>query len=216
MSLVRVHNLAVSLDGFATGADQSLEAPFGHAGMRLMEWFKETATFRANMGGDPGEPTPDDAFAGRWRHGIGVEIMGAGKFGPPGWHDDPGWRGWWGEDTPFHTPVIVLTHRPRPPLTAGDTTFHFLAAPPAVALEAARELAGGLDVRIGGGPTVVNEFLAADLIDLLHVVVVPVVLGRGTSPWAGLDGLEERFASESVSTPSGVTHVTFTRRARDS
>ena len=214
MSLVRVHNLAVSLDGFATGSGQSLEAPFGHAGMRLMEWFKATATFRTNMGGEPGDPTPDDAFASLWAERIGVEIMGAGKFGPPGWQDDAQWRGWWGEQPPFHTPVIVLTHRPRLPLTLGDTTFHFLDASAGEALEAASAMAGESDVRIGGGPTVVNEFLEADLVDLLHVVVVPVVLGHGTSPWTGLDSLEERFASTSASTPSGVTHVTMTRLPR--
>ncbi|MDN4489960.1 dihydrofolate reductase family protein [Demequina sp. SYSU T00068] len=215
MSLVRVHNLAVSLDGFATGVDQSLESPFGHAGMRLMQWFHDTATFRRNVGEDPGDPTPDDAFAARWDQGIGAEIMGAGKFGPPGWEDDASWQGWWGEEPPFHSPVVVLTHRPRPALTLGGTTFHFLDTLPRDALEAARTMADGLDVRIGGGPTTVREFLAADLIDLLHVAVVPVVLGRGTSPWTGLDGIEDRFVSESVTTPSGVTHVTFTRRPRE-
>ncbi|WP_062294108.1 dihydrofolate reductase family protein [Demequina phytophila] len=214
MSLVRVHNLAVSLDGFATGAGQSLAAPFGHAGMRLMEWFKATATFAANMGVDDAPSTPDDAFAARWRDGIGVEIMGAGKFGPPGWQDDPGWRGWWGEEPPFHTPVVVLTHHPREPLAVGGTTFHFLDASPDDALVAARALAPGLDVRLGGGPTTVRQFLAADLVDLLHVVVVPVVLGRGASPWEGLDGLEERFDVETASTPSGVAHLTFTRLPR--
>ncbi|WP_062518798.1 dihydrofolate reductase family protein [Demequina silvatica] len=214
MSLVRVHNLAVSLDGFATGAGQSLDAPFGHAGMRLMEWFKATATFAANLGVDDAPPTPDDAFASRWRDGIGVEIMGAGKFGPPGWQDDPEWRGWWGEEPPFRTPVVVLTHHPREPLAMGGTTFHFLDASPHDALAAARALAPGLDVRLGGGPTTVRQFLAADLVDLLHVVVVPVVLGRGVSLWEGLEGVEDRFEVEAVSTPSGVTHVTFTRPPR--
>jgi dihydrofolate reductase len=141
-----------------------------------------------------------------------VEIMGANKFGPPGWQDDPDWRGWWGEDPPFHTPVIVLTHRPRAPLEmAGGTTFHFLDAPPKQALDAAREAAAGGDVRIGGGPTVVRDFLAAGLVDHLHVVVVPILLGRGVRLWDGLEGLERGYDIESVSTPSGVTHVTFTR-----
>ncbi|WP_062466939.1 dihydrofolate reductase family protein [Demequina maris] len=214
MSLVRVHNLAVSLDGFATGIGQSLDAPFGHAGMRLMEWFKATATFHANIGEPDAPATPDDAFAARWGEGVGVEIMGAGKFGPPGWQDDAAWRGWWGDEPPFHTPVIVLTHRPRAPLAMGDTTFHFMDAPPADALAEARSLAGGLDVRLGGGPATVREFLAEDLVDLLHVVVVPVILGRGGSLWRGLEGLEERFDVASATTPSGVTHLTFTRRAR--
>ncbi|WP_062462889.1 dihydrofolate reductase family protein [Demequina soli] len=214
MSSVRVHNLAISLDGFGTGADQRLDAPFGHAGMRLMGWFMRTATWKA-MQGEPGEPpTPDDAFAGRWGDGIGVEIMGARKFGPPGWHEDADWRGWWGEEPPFHTPVVVLTHHARPPLEVGGTTFHFLEASPDDALAAARDLAPGLDVRLGGGPTTVRAFLEADLVDHLHVVIVPIVLGRGERLWDGLEGLEERFTIAATSTPSGVTHVTFDRRPR--
>lgn len=128
MGRLRVHHLAVSLDGFATGVGQSVGAPFGHAGVRLMDWFHDTATFRANLGQDPGEPTPDDAYAARWGDGIGAEIMGAGKFGPPGWQNDRQWRGWWGEEPPLHTPVVVLTHHRREPLTLGDTTFHFMEA----------------------------------------------------------------------------------------
>jgi dihydrofolate reductase len=212
--MTRVHNLAISLDGFATGEPQSLEAPFGHAGQRLHEWFFPTATFRA-MRGEEGDPAAaaDDAFASRWGDRIGAEIMGANKFGPPGWQDDPEWRGWWGPNPPFHTPTFVLTHRPRPAVEMeGGTTFHFLDASPADALAAAREAAGGLDVRIGGGPTVVRDFLAADLVDHLHVVVVPILLGRGVRLWDGLEGLEEGYDVRSVTTPSGVTHVTFDRR----
>lgn len=220
MSKVRVHNIAVSLDGFATGAGQSLATPFGHAGMRLMEWFFPTATFQEQTGlrerraVDP-RSDPDDAFARQSWDGIGVEIMGANKFGPPGWQDDPDWRGWWGDEPPFHTPVIVLTHREREAVSlAGGTEFHFMSASPEEALARARELANGLDVRLGGGPTSIAEFIAADLVDHLHVVVVPIVLGRGVRLWDGLEGMEERFDSASVSTPSGVTHVTFTRRSR--
>lgn len=213
MSLVRVHNLGVSLDGFGTGAGQSLEQPFGHAGSRLMEWFSATRTFHA-MQGEPGGSTGiDDAFAGNWGVGIGAEIMGRNKFGPQrGPWSDGEWRGWWGDDPPFHTPVFVLTHHPRSPLEMeGGTTFHFVDATPAEALALAREAAGGLDVRIGGGPSTVRQFLAADLVDHLHVVVVPLVLGRGERLWDGLEGLERRFAVEAVSSPSGVTHLTFTR-----
>ena len=138
--------------------------------------------------------------------------MGANKFGPPGWQDDPEWRGWWGDDPPFHTPTYVLTHRPRPSLEMeGGTTFHFVDAKPAEALALAREAAGGLDVRIGGGVETVRQFLAADLIDHLHVVVVPIVLGRGERLWDGLEDVQDRFTSEAVSSPSGVTHLTFTR-----
>ena len=214
MSLVRVHNFAVSLDGFGTGTGQRLDAPFGHAGGRLMEWALATRTFRA-MHGEPGGSTgSDDAFASGWARDIGAEIMGRNKFGPQRgpWRDD-GWTGWWGDNPVFHTPVFVLTHYPRPPIEMdGGTTFHFIDASPAEALRMAREAAGGLDVRIGGGPSTIREFLAADLIDHLHVVLVPIVLGRGERLWDRLEDLQDRFDIESVSTASGVTHVTFTRR----
>jgi dihydrofolate reductase len=214
MSIVRVHNFSVSLDGFGTGDGQTLESPFGHAGHRLHEWFFPTRAFRA-MGGEPGGSTGvDDAFASAWGPGIGAEIMGRNKFGPQRgpWADEE-WKGWWGEEPPFRTPVFVLTHHPRPAIEMkGGTTFHFIDASPAQALAAARDAAGGLDVRIGGGPATVRQFLAAGLVDHLHIAVVPIVLGRGEPVWDGLEGLEERFTIESVSSPSGVTHVTFTRR----
>jgi dihydrofolate reductase len=213
MSLVRVHNLSVSLDGFGAGAGQSQEAPFGHAGDRLVRWFAGTRTFHAMLGQPGGSTGVDDAFAGNWGPGIGVEIMGRNKFGPQRgpWTDEE-WKGWWGEEPPFHTPVFVLTHHVRPSIEMkGGTAFHFIDASPAQALAAAREAAGGLDVRIGGGPATVRQFLAAGLIDHMHVALVPVLLGRGESLWDGLEGLEG-YAIESVSSPSGVTHVTFTRR----
>ncbi|MGN6522005.1 MAG: dihydrofolate reductase family protein [Actinomycetes bacterium] len=208
MSLTRVHNFAISLDGFATGEPQSLEAPFGHAGHRLHQWM-----FRTRYWHEGGTTGVDDAFAQRNNDGIGAEIMGANKFGPPGWQDDPEWKGWWEDNPPFHTPTFVLTHRPRPPMQMlGGTTFHFLDAAPADALAVARGAAGGGDVRIGGGASVVRQFLAAGLVDHLHVVQVPIVLGRGVRLWDGLEGLEDGYDVESVSSPSGVTHVTFTRR----
>jgi dihydrofolate reductase len=207
--LVRVHNFSISLDGFGAGEPQSLESPFGHAGERLHEWMFATSFW------DPasGQHGVDAVFAARHEVGVGAEIMGANKFGPPGWQDNPDWRGWWGEDPPFHTPTYVLTHRPRPALEMqGGTTFHFLDASPGEALAVARDAAGDLDVRLGGGATVVRDFVAAGLVDHLHVVVVPIVLGRGTRLWDGLEALEDTFDIESVSSPSGVTHLTFTRR----
>jgi dihydrofolate reductase len=217
MSRVRVHNFSVSLDGFGTGDGQTLEAPFGHAGSRLHEWFFPTRTFRSfqETQGDPGGSTGvDDAFASNWAPGIGVEIMGRNKFGPQrGPWADQGWRGWWGDNPPFHTPVYVLTHHRRPSIEMkGGTTFHFIDASPAEALKVAREVAGGLDVRIGGGPSTIRQFLADDLIDYIHVVIVPIVLGRGERLWDGLGELEQRFDMESVSSPSGVTHLNLTRR----
>jgi dihydrofolate reductase len=208
MSRTRIHNFSISLDGFATGVPQSLEAPFGHAGQRLHTWMMRTQSW------DPvGSDGVDNAYAERHGPGIGAEIMGANKFGPPGWHEDPDWKGWWGPNPPFHTPVFVLTHHTRPPLEMeGGNVFHFLEASPAEALETARAAADGQDVRIGGGATVVRDYLAAGLVDHLHLVQVPIVLGRGVRLWDGLEGVEEAFDVETVASPSGVTHVTFTRK----
>ena len=164
MSL-RAPNISVSLDGFGTGEGQSLESPFGHAGQRLHGWFFATPTWPGRrpveeQGLAPGA-AEDDVFARRAFEGFGAEIMGAGKFGPPGWQDDAAWEGWWGEDTPFHTPVYVLTHRPRPDLVLGDTTFLFRDSSPAEVLAEATTAAGDLDVRLGGGPTTIRLSSAA-------------------------------------------------------
>ena len=213
MPRVRVHNFSVSLDGFATGDGQSLESPFGHAGQRLSEWmFATRFAHDVVLGEAGGTEGLDHAMADRFGPGIGAEIMGANKFGPPGWQDDPDWRGWWGENPPFHTPTFVLTHRPRPTLEMdGGTTFHFLDASPTDALDVARAAAGGLDVRVGGGPSMLRDFLAAGLVDHLHLVIVPIVLGRGVRLWDGLEAVEDQYDVEVVTSPGGVTHLTFTR-----
>jgi dihydrofolate reductase len=214
MSLVRVQNFSISLDGFGTGEPQSLEAPFGHAGERLHEWMVATRWGGEMFGQTGGTSGIDDAFARLFDDGIGAEIMGAGKFGPPGWHEDPEWKGWWGPNPPFHTPTFILTHHPRPSIEMeGGTTFHFIDASPADALDMAREAAGGQDVRLGGGATMIRDFLAAGLVDHMHTVVVPIVLGRGVRLWDGLEGLEKDYAVEAVSSPSGVTHLTLARTA---
>jgi dihydrofolate reductase len=209
MSLVRVHNFAVSLDGFSTGEGQSLEQPFGHAGTRLLDGLAGTRTYQV-MHGQPGGSTgADEAFASNWATGIGAEVMGRNKFGPQRgpWADED-WKGWWGDNPVFHTPVFVLTHHLRPTIEMkGGTTFNFLDASPVEALRIAREAAGELDV-----PSTVRQFLAADLIDHMHIVIAPIVLGRGVRLWDGLEGLEDRFAIEVVSSPSGITHMTFSRR----
>ena len=187
-----MHFFSVSLDRFGTGEGQTKELHFGHAGERLHQWMFKTRAWRA--GGSAGI---DDVFMQRHDQGIGAEIMGAGKFGHPGWEDDPDWKGAWG---------------PNPPIgMEGGTTFHFLDASPAEALETARAAADGQDIRIGGGPTVIRDFLAAGLIDHAHIVVVPILLGRGVRLWDGLEGLEEHYAIESVVSPSGVTHLTLSR-----
>jgi dihydrofolate reductase len=218
VSKLRVHNLAVSIDGFATGEGQSFDTPFGHAGQRLMSWFFPTHSF-VSMTGHGAEAVGggtrgvDDSFAAASQVGVGVEIMGRRKFGPQqGPWEDESWRGWWGEEPPFHSPVVVLTHHARPDLQVGETSFLFRDASPREALDLAAELAHGLDVRLGGGPTVVREFLDADLVDHLHIVVVPIVLGRGVRLWDGLENLEERFDVEVTASPSGVVHYVFTRK----
>ena len=220
MPLVHVHNFSISLDGFGTGEGLAMESPFGHAGQRLHEWMTATRHWRAMVGEPGGGLGVDNAFAARHDVDIGAEIMGRGKFGPPqggawtGAGTDAEWRGWWGPNPPFHTPVFVLTHHRRPSIEMeGGTVFHFIDASPREALDLAREAAGDGGVRIGGGPSTVRDFLAADLIDVLHVVQVPIVLGRGVRLWDGLEGIEERFDIEVVASPSGVTHMTFMRRS---
>ena len=158
MSQVRVHNFAVSLDGFSTGEGQSLEQPFGHAGTRLLDRFLGTRTYHKMHGEPGGSNGADEAFASNWGIGIGAEIMGRNKFGPQRgpWVDED-WKGWWGDDPVFHTPVFVLTHHPRPTIQMkGGTTFHFIEATPTEALRIAKDAAGELDVRIGGGPSTVR------------------------------------------------------------
>jgi dihydrofolate reductase len=215
MSLARVHNFSISLDGFGTGEGLSRDAPFGHAGERLHEWMFATRFWHQMVGEAGGSAGVDDAFARQHGPDIGAEIMGAGKFGFPGWHEDPEWKGWWGPNPPFHTPVFVLTHHRRSSIEMeGRTTFHFLDASPAEALATAREAAGGQDVRIGGGVTMLRDFVAARLVDYLHIVVFPILLGRGVRLWDGLEGVEQDYDVEAISSPSGATHLTFTRRGR--
>jgi dihydrofolate reductase len=205
MTELRVHNFSVSLDGFGAGPVQSTDDPLGRGGEQLHEWI-----FADDM------PEVDRRFRDGGTEGIGATIMGRSMFGPVRgpWESAPEWRGWWGEDPPFHTPTYVLTHRPRPQLEMqGGTTFRFLDASPAEALAVAQDAAGDLDVRLGGGASSIRSFVAAGLVDHLHLVVVPIVLGRGTRIWDGLDGLESTFDIESVSSPSGVVHLTLTRRS---
>jgi len=212
VSLARVQFFSISLDGFGTGEGLSRDEPFGHAGERLHEWMFVTRWWHEMTAQPGGGRGIDDAFVRLHDRGIGAEIMGAGKFGYPGWHEDRDWKGWWGDNPPFHTPVFVLTHHTRPPIEMeGGTTFNFLDASPAEALETAREAASGQDVRIGGGATVIRDFVAAGLVDHMHVALVPILLGRGVPLWDGLEGLEKDYEVEATSSPSGVTHVTFTR-----
>lgn len=214
MTRVRV-DLMISLDGYATTTDQTPEKPFGEDWERLTAAYAATRTFRERVLGDTtggGATGIDDEFAIGYFEGIGAEIMGAGKFGLHAHPGDPDWKGWWGDEPPFGFPVFVLTHQPRESIPmAGGTTFHFLSASPTEALEVAAEAAGGADVRVGGGPTTVRPYLAAGLVDELHVAITPILLGRGINLWEDLRGLEGGYRVESVTAPSGIIHVTFTR-----
>lgn len=211
--LLRVQNFTVSSDGFGTGEGQSLEQPFGHADpAELMAWAGATASWpnRTAPGGTRGI---DDYFTRDFAHNIGAEIMGRNKFGPQrGPWEDHTWKGWWGDSPPFHTPVFVLTHHPRPSFTLDDTTFHFVDGSPGEALRQAKEAAGDRDVRLGGGVTTIKEFLEADLVDTLHVAVAPMRINRGERLWTTPDELIDRFHLETVPSPSGVTHLLFWRR----
>ena len=212
MSLARVHNFAISLDGYGAGAGLSRDEPMGHAGFRLHRWKKETR-FWGEMVGEPGGSRGvDHVFAHQYNPGIGAEIMGAGKFGLHNFPDDPNWKGWWGDEPPFRCPVFVLTHTTRPSIEmAGGTTFHFLAANPVEALEKAMKAANGKDVRIGGGPTMVRDYLKTGLVDRLHVAITPIVLGRGIRLWDDLRGLEAGYTVRSETAESGTIHLTFQR-----
>jgi dihydrofolate reductase len=211
---VRV-DLNISLDGVAMPEGQSPENPMGENWARLVADYVATRTFRERVLHDTsGEGTTgvDDRYAAAYFEGIGAEIMGAGMFGLHAFPDDPDWRGWWGDEPPFRVPVLVLTGRERPPIEfANGTRFEFLAESPEVALARARDLAGEADVRIGGGASVARAFLAAGLVDRLHVAMAPIVLGRGVRLWENLRELERDYTVTSEVAESGVIHVTFAR-----
>lgn len=210
MPRTRVHNLMVSADGFAAGDHVTLEQPIGGA-EAIFRWFDGRVIH--GVQGVDGPVTVDQALFSMWGQGVGAEIMGRRKFGPQQgeWPDD-GWEGWWGDAPPFLTPVFVLTHHPRESLEfANGTSFHFVDASPEEALRLAQAAAGEADVRIGGGPSTVRAFLEADLVDFLHLAIVPVVLGTGVRIWDALAGLEERFNVETIGTASGLTHQLWNR-----
>jgi dihydrofolate reductase len=212
VQLLRVQNFNVSRDGFGAGENLSLERPFGHADPAdMFSWAGATASWpnRTDPGGSRGL---DDYFTRDFAHNIGAEIMGRNKFGPQrGPWTDHEWLGWWGDEPPFHTPVFVMTHHERPSFTLSDTTFHFLNEEPATALARAREAAQGKDVRLGGGATVIREFLDADLVDTLHVAVSDIEIRSGSRLWESADELDDLFHHEVVPSPSGVTHHLFWR-----
>ena len=213
MPKVRVHNLSVSLDGYAAGPDQSLDNPLGRGGGQLHDWAFATRSARQTHGMTGGDNGLDDQFVEQGEVGIGATIMGRNMFGPGRgpWGPDP-WTGWWGAEPPFHHPVFVLTHHPRPSLAMeGGTTFHFVDQGIGAILELALDAAQGNDVRIGGGPATIQQFLRAGLIDDLHLVIVPILLGGGERLLANLDGVDGYECAELVSSPA-VVHVRLCRK----
>lgn len=189
MSKLRVQSFSVSLDGYGAGPDQDLEHPLGIGGPELMEWFFHTRLWRNMQGEEGGETGIDNGMAEQGFANIGAWILGRNMFGPVrGPWPDGSWKGWWGDEPPYHTPVFVLTHHSRAPLTmAGGTQFHFVTEGIHAALEQATAAAGGRDIRIGGGAATIRQYLRAGLIDELHLAIRPVLLGAGESLWDGLD-----------------------------
>jgi dihydrofolate reductase len=213
MTKLRVDCFSVSIDGYGAGPGQALEHPMGLGGMALHEWVFPTRFFQAMIGKDGGSTGIDEDFAARGMAGIGAWILGRNMFGPirGSWTDDA-WKGWWGDNPPYHTPVFVLTHHVRPPIEMeGGTTFHFVTDGIHAALERAREAAGTRDVRVGGGTATIRQYLEAGLIDSMHLVISPVLLGAGENLLAGLDLAQLGYrCSEHVSSEAAM-HVVLTK-----
>jgi dihydrofolate reductase len=216
MPKLRVHNFAISVDGYAAGHNQSLDNPLGAGGPGLHEWAFATRTGRHMHGMDGGDEGLDDEFVAQGDVGIGATIMGRNMFGPirGPWGSDQ-WTGWWGDTPPYHHPVFVLTHHPRPSITMqGGTTFHFIDDGIEAALERAFNAADGDDVRVGGGAATIQQYLRAGLIDEMHLAIVPILLGRGERLFDHLDGGPDGYECvQFVSSPS-VGHVRFSRSPR--
>jgi dihydrofolate reductase len=221
MSRLRVNALGISIDGYGACPDQDLANPMGVGGMALHQWVLGTRTFQrmaadfagALIGDRVGREGVDDDFAARGFHNLGAWIMGRNMFGPVrgAWSDDS-WKGWWGENPPYHVPVFVLTHHARAPITmAGGTTFHFVTDGIHVALERAKEAAQGKDIRLGGGVATIRQYLTAGLIDEIHLAIAPVVVGRGENLFTGIDMVSLGFRCTEHASTDHATHVVLTR-----
>lgn len=215
MAKLKVLSFGVSLDGFGAGPDQSLENPLGVRGPEIMEWVFPTRFFQSMQGKSGGETGIDNEIAEQSFAGIGAWILGRNMFGPVrGPWPDENWKGWWGDEPPYHVPVFVLTHHPRKPLPmAGGTTFHFVTEGIEAALEQAKDAAGGKDVRLGGGVATVRQYLQAGLIDELHLALRPVLLGRGEALFAGLDLHALGYECKRSVAGERATHVYLGRRS---
>lgn len=214
MSKVRVHCFSISLDGFGAGPEQSQANPQGINGLSNHEWVFGTRAFNQMIGADGGVEGIDNDFVKQGFDNVGAWIIGRNMFAPSrgAWTDD-GWKGWWGENPPYHTDVFILTHHPRESLAMeGGTTFHFVTGGIHVALERAKEAAGGGDVRVGGGASTIRQYLRASLIDEMHLAITPALLGSGEHLLTGIDLPALGYRRTHYVTTPGAMHVTITRK----
>lgn len=213
MSKLKVQAFSISVDGYGAGPGQSLENPLGVGGMALHEWAFATRTFQKMFGQEGGDTGIDDDFAARGFRNIGANILGRNMFGPVrGPWPDESWKGWWGDNPPYHTPVFVLTHHARSPIPMqGGTTFHFVTTGIHAALEQAKAAAQGKDIRLGGGAATVRQFLRAGLIDELHLAISPVVLGAGENLLEGINLPELGYRVTEHAATAKATHIVLTR-----
>ena len=214
MSKLRVNCFSVSLDGFGAGPSQSVDNPLGVGGEALHDWFVPTRTFRRLHGKEDGTTGTDDAFAARFFENIGAWILGRNMFGPVrGPWPDESWKGWWGDNPPYHRPVFVLTHHERAPIVMeGGTVFHFVTDGIEAALKRAREAAEGQDVLVGGGVATIRQYLRAGLIDEMHFAISPILLGSGEHLFAGIDMVELGYRRREHVPTQGATHVVLAKQ----
>ncbi|MBV9828413.1 MAG: dihydrofolate reductase family protein [Alphaproteobacteria bacterium] len=213
MMKIKVAGFGVSLDGFAAGTDQSLDNPLGKRGDELFRWFFPTRTFRMMQGAEGGDAGDDDVFAQRAMDGFGAFILGRNMFGPiRGEWQGEDWKGWWGDNPPYHAPTFVLTHHPRAPLEMlGGTTFHFVTEGIEAALDRARAAAGDKDIKIGGGVATVRQYVRAGHVDEIHLAVAPVILGRGEALFADLDLRSLGYRTVEHVPTERATHIVLAR-----
>ena len=215
MTRVRVESFTISLDGYGAGPKQDVSNPLGIGGTGLHEWLFPTRTLQRTLFGKDGGTTGiDEDFASRGLRNVGSWILGRNMFGPiRGPWPDMNWRGWWGDNPPYHVPVFILTHHARPPIAMeGDTTFHFITGGIHEALDRAREAAAGRDVQIGGGPNTIQQYLRAGLIDELHIAIAPVLLGRGERLFEGVDMRTLGYECVETTASKKATHVVLRRQ----
>jgi dihydrofolate reductase len=213
---VRVNAFSISVDGFGAGPDQDLDHPLGVRGGEMFQWAFATKTFRAMFGEDGGSSGVDEEYAARSMAGMGASIMGRNMFGPirGDWPDDD-WKGWWGEEPPYHCPVFVLTHHARASIEMkGGTVFHFVTSGIDEALSLAKAAAGERDIRIGGGVATIRQYLAAGAIDEVHLAVSPVVLGQGEALFAGLDLPALGYSVTEHAKGEQATHIVLTKQEK--